>query len=354
MIFRSKRDRDAGTAVAGEDAESVEALFEEIDGLTRENRADPDPDVERRILKLRHRAGLQLVRNQQESPEFAEPAFDRVPDDSNPPEVSPDEVTPELLRGAMLRSGCLLIRGLIDAEQARRLQEGIDRAIEARDAGGNGASGSPYYKEFEPEPPFDLHAERGWVSDASGLWAADSPRVLCDLLDMLERSGLQRLATDYLGERPAISVNKCTLRKVSPDIFDESRYTEEKKPSAWHQDGAFLGDDIRALNVWLSLSRCGDVAPGMDIVPRRLEEIAPTGTEGAAFDWSVSQTVAEEAAGDVPILRPIFEPGDVLLFDEMFLHATAAEPEMPNTRYAVESWFFGPSGFPSDYAPLAF
>ena len=27
--------------------------------------------------------------------------------------------------------------------------------------------------------------------------------------------------------------------------------------------------DVRALNVWLSLSRCGDEAPGMDVVPRR-------------------------------------------------------------------------------------
>ena len=111
---------------------------------------------------------------------------------------------------------------------------------------------------------------------------------------------------------------------------------------------------MRALNVWLSLSRCGDVAPGLDIVPRRLDGIVPTGTEGAVFDWSASQAVAEEAAGEVGILRPIFEPGDVLLFDELFLHATAAEPEMQSMRYAVESWFFGPSSFPPKYVPLAF
>ena len=53
------------------------------------------------------------------------------------------------------------------------------------------------------------------------------------------------------------------------------------------------------------------------------------------------------------IMRPVFEPGDVLLFDELFLHATAAEPDMPNMRYAVESWYFGPSAFPAGYAPLA-
>ena len=52
-------------------------------------------------------------------------------------------------------------------------------------------------------------------------------------------------------------------------------------------------------------------------------------------------------------MRPIFEPGDVLLFDELFLHATATSPEMDRPRYAVECWFFGPSAYPEGYAPLA-
>ena len=91
----------------------------------------------------------------------------------------------------------------------------------------------------------------------------------------------------------------------------------------------------------------------MDVVPRRLDHIVPTGTEGAWFDWSVSPQVAEETAGDVGVLRPIFEPGDVLLFDELFLHSTAAEPTMKKSRWAIESWFFGSSGSPSQYSPLA-
>ncbi len=128
------------------------------------------------------------------------------------------------------------------------------------------------------------------------------------------------MISDYLGERPTISVQKCTLRRVDPDAGH-----------GWHQDGAFMGD-VRALNVWLSLSRCGDEAPGMDVVPRRLDHLVPTGTEGALFEWSVSPQVAEEAAGETGVLRPIFEPGDVLLFDDLFLHSTAAEPSMKKSR----------------------
>jgi hypothetical protein len=111
--------------------------------------------------------------------------------------------------------------------------------------------------------------------------------------------------------------------------------------------------DVRALNLWVSLSHCGDTAPGMDLVPLRLEEFAETKTDEATIDTMVSQRVAREAAGERGIIRPIFEPGDALLFDEMFLHQTASDPAMPNPRYALEVWFFGGSAFPATYAPLS-
>ncbi len=333
MIFGSrKRDRAAGADGA--------QLFEQIGTLSEAIRDRRDPEAERKILKLRHAAGALLTGPSNGSARPPEPDFAALPEGNPLPEVAPADLTPGLLRAGILRDGCLLVRGLLGTEEALRLRREIDLAFEAR-AGGNGG-GDGYFEEFVADPPFDLAPERGWVSDSGGIWAADSPRVMFEVLDSFERAGLRTLITDYLGERPAISVNKCTLRKVSPDAG-----------SAWHQDGAFLGD-VRALNVWLALSRCGDEAPGLDIVPRRLDHIVPTGTEGAIFDWSVSPANAEEAAGDRPILRPIFEPGDVLLFDDLFLHATAAEKEMPNARYAVESWFFGPSGFPPEYVPLAF
>jgi Phytanoyl-CoA dioxygenase (PhyH) len=352
MIFRSSKKRDAGAAVADRGPErgaapsrDIRQLFEEIDALTRDNRAAPNTEVEERILQLRHTAGLQLLARPQTAPGDPEPAFELLGDGSGVPETTPGELTPELLRAAVLRGGSLLVRGLIAPQDVARLVEGMDRAFDAREA--RRSTDGAYYHEFEPDSRFDLVAERSWVGDdAGGLWAADSPRVMVDVLDTFERAGLRDLATAYLGERPAISVNKCTLRRVRPGTgagYD-----------LWHQDGSFLGGDVRALNVWLSLSRCGDVAPGLDIVPRRIDHIVPTGTEGATFDWSASRAVAEEAAGEAAIQRPIFEPGDVLLFDELCLHSTAADPKMPNTRYAVESWFFGPSGFPREYAPLAF
>ncbi len=103
---------------------------------------------------------------------------------------------------------------------------------------------------------------------------------------------------------------------------------------------------VRSLNLWLSLSRCGDEAPGLDIVPRRLERYVATATEEAVLDYTISQQQVEQAAGGTPIIRPIFEPGDALFFDELFLHQTGSDPAMPNPRYAVENWFFGGLGVP--------
>ncbi len=165
-----------------------------------------------------------------------------------------------------------------------------------------------------------------------------------NVLSAFEGAGLSAVIREYLGERPAISAQKTTLRKALPGFIDSG---------AWHQDGAFLGD-VRALNVWLALSHCGVDAPGLDIVPRRIDHIVETGTEGSWADWSVSQAMAEESAGDAQIVRPVFRPGDILLFDDLFLHKTAAEPEMSRPRYAVECWFFDASAFPDSYVPLAF
>ena len=78
-----------------------------------------------------------------------------------------------------------------------------------------------------------------------------------------------------------------------------------------------------------------------------------TATDEAVLNYQVSQRKAEEAAGDKPIVRPIFEPGDALFFDELFLHQTGSDPSMPKPRFAIETWFFGGSAFPGEYAPVA-
>jgi hypothetical protein len=233
---------------------------------------------------------------------------------------------------------------LIGDADVRFLVDGVDRAfdaLEAHKAGDRGTGTDSWYEPFRPSPDYQLGMKRGWVIDNGGIWTADSPPMLFSLLEIYRVAGLIETITAYLGERPAVSVNKSTLKRISGETGGE-----------WHQDGAFLGQDIRTVNVWLSLSHCGLDAPGLDIVPQRIDRVLETGTDGAAFSWSVGPGLVERVATLGPVTRPVFEPGDALLFDELFLHRTAAEVSMRRERHAIEMWFFAPSAYPDDLVPL--
>jgi len=344
-MFFGRRRNGGGSAVAEADRLAGGGrLGEAIALLDEANRGSRDSEVERRIRHLRHLAGIALLENPATEPRFVEasPDLPSVGPDSRVPEIGPEELTPEVLRGSILTHGCLLVRGLMDREKSLSMAADIDRSFEVRGALSEGEFDSDgFYDEMNAEEPFAV-TERSWVEEGGGVLACDSPRLLFDMLEAFGEAGLRELIADYLGETPAISAQKCTLRKATPDVS-----------GAWHQDGKFLGD-VRSLNVWLSLSRCGDVAPSMDIVPRRIDEIVEVGTDDATFSIQVSDAMAARVAGDAGIVRPIFEPGDALLFDELFLHQTGSDPSMPNPRYAIESWFFGPSAYPDGYVPIAF
>ena len=182
---------------------------------------------------------------------------------------------------------------------------------------------------------------RPWIKEGGGVLATDSPMLTFDMLDLFNRVGLTRLARDYLGEPVAISAQKTTLRKASPEV-----------PGAWHQDGAFMGE-VRALNVWLSLSRCGDESPGLDIVPRRLDDFVSSGGEGTIPLLPGVQQGRRGGRGRQTDRPPDLRAGRRPALRRQCLHQTASDPSMPKPRFAIESWFFGVSAFPNDYAPIA-
>jgi hypothetical protein len=341
--LRRRKHDDGGVAVAERPPEDFDgddaALHAEIVRLTAENRAEPDRETERRLLRLRHIAGARMLDAAGERPSHAAADEVALPDGPALPEIAAADLTPGLLRAGILRDGCLLVRGLVPREDALAFADLIDRAFAERERGEAAAEG--YYEEFAPHPRFHPVAERPWIKEGGGVLAADSPLLTFRMLELFAGAGLPALVEGYLGEPGLFTVQKTTLRKAEPTV-----------PGAWHQDGAFLGD-VRALNLWLSLSRCGDEAPGLDLVPRRLDELVTTQTDEAVLSYQVSQRIAEEAAGERPIVRPVFEPGDALFFDELFLHQTGSDPAMPNPRFAIENWFFGATGFPREFAPLA-
>lgn len=91
MLFRSRKRRQAETAVLDRREESLEAdrlaaegkLFEAIDLLTEANRTERDPRLEREIRGYRHLAGIELLKDPPSEPAFPEPAASIPPRESS-------------------------------------------------------------------------------------------------------------------------------------------------------------------------------------------------------------------------------------------------------------------------------
>jgi len=325
-------------------------LLGAVDELQAANRELHDPEIETRLVQLRDRAFERQawpVGRSQWPPAWP----DRFPEATTSlPEITPDQLDVDTLGSGIVNHGALVVRGLLDPEAVGRMVADIDRAFDAYDQSSAGASPdetAPWFVRLVPSNGYpDEKLPRSYVRGSGGVWAADSPRMLYELVELFDRLGLRDSIAGYLGERPALSVKKCTLRRVPVD-----------SGSVWHQDGAFMGDDLRTVNVWIALTDCGGPdsdAPALDLVPRRFDHLVETGTHGALFDTFVGQAVVEREAGSLGIVRPRFSAGDALLFDDLFLHATAVTPTMTTERYAIEAWFFAPSSFPPDQVPLVF
>lgn len=332
-----------------------------IDLLTSANRATPDSALVRALVRVRRNGCRWLP--PPVAPVGREPVKAGDPDGAIF-ETTPRELNLETFRTGLARSGCVLVRGLVPEDRAKRLRDGIDAALAAHDAAEAGVSVDRGWYDpismpdrvsqaasvavstppgaFEPAPmPEKLR--RRFVRESGGLWTTYSPYMLFEHFELVDDVGIGKLMVDYLGERPLLSANKNTLRRVPPETVN----------GGWHQDGAFLGNHCGAFNFWLSLSRCGRDAPGLDIVPRYFDHVLTPG-EGAQFDWSLSDETVLECAGGLPIVRPEFEVGDALLFDHRLVHRTGASDDMVNPRYAIESWFFAPSAYPNGQLPVVY
>jgi hypothetical protein len=347
-LFRKRRPAavTGADAIAQADALAADGhALDAIDVLVAANHAERDAAVESRLLHLRSQAFREL------DPKLGRDAWpptgpDRFSGVVGLPEVPASGMTADAVRSGIVDHGALVVRGLVGRERVAQLIDGIDHAFAAHDAFVDGtpvAETAPWYVPFEPKSGPKLGPVRQWVRGGGGVLTIESPRAAFDVLDTFTEIGLAEALSGYLGERPVLAAKKWTLRRVPID-----------SSTNWHQDGAFLGEGIRAVNVWIALTHCGEDAPGLDVLARRLDHIAPTGTEGAMFDWSVGEAVVEREAEGAPIMRPIFEAGDALLFDDMFLHRTAVGPAMARERYAIESWFFAPSHYPGDQIPVTF
>lgn len=315
-------------AAFGEGAERGD-LPAAIARLTEDARTHRDPATLERLVRLRRAAfdGTEPMKPAQPGKPF------RLPID---PKTRLAVATPGLLAGRTILSGiestgCLLVRELFDEETVQRLTLAIERAFQSRERSRGGATDPETRSSYHELEDVRWGGGRAFLDEAAIL-AADSPSGFFDVMEAFTNAGVIEVVAQFMGERPALSVEKTVLRRASPLFV-----------AAWHQDGAFLGTEIRSLNVWVPLSPCGRDAPSLEFVPRRVDHLLPT---GHFYDWDIADvTVAEQHP--LEAVLPEFDPGDALFFDHLFVHRTGITPWMKGTRYGLESWFFAPSAFPS-------
>jgi len=325
------------------EADALAAAGKPLEALDLLAPVAPDCKVaafERRLAQLRHAAFAHL--HEDGFPEWPVP-IEGVDRDAPAtlPRVAPGELTADAVRRGILSHGAVMVPGLFTG-YAEQFITGIEEALASVKKGVAGRDkDDPWFSILPLTPEEGESLGRYWVLAAGGMLACDSPRLLQQLFEAYAAVGLRDVIAGYLGERPVLSAAKATLRRVPL-----------KSGTDWHQDGAFLGSGIRALNIWIALSDCGVDSPGMDLVPKRFDEVCETGTGGAIFDWAVGPETVQRVAGDATPVRPHFKAGDALLFDDLYLHRTAIEPTMTKPRYAIESWFFASSCYPSGQVPL--
>ncbi len=328
----------ASAAAAVQEGRALPEL-DRITELLERGDASADPQLDQALVILRHAAFAELDRRPGRDAwpaTFADP----FPADQGIPVAALGDLTADLLGGALTHHGCLRVDGVLTAEEAERFRGHIDDAFAARELAEERGSARDVGPAFVP---FEVGQARAQGFGADGfVRTVDSPAALRELAATFARTGITAAVTDYLGERPSMIANKWVLRR-SPT---------GKIGTDYHQDGAFLGEGIRTVDCWISLSHCGPGTgrPAIDLVARRFPGIIPSPAD-AAFPWSLTEQAVHDAAGGAPVLSPVFAPGDAIFFDELLPHRTTVGLDL-TTRYAIESWFVAPSSYPARHEPV--
>ena len=276
------------------------------------------------------------------------------PEGQDVPEINATEFEINHLRSAMASHGCLIIRGLFNRTTMTDFCRVIDLAMKAAETQPKQNEPAAHIGEIFLNPPSELGSllpeprlsnARKFNRDGGSVMCVESASISEHLLELYESVGIKKVVADYLGEAPCLSARKWVLRRPTLPINRDG----------WHQDGAFMGEGINSLNMWIAANHCGgdSGAPGMDLLPQRLTEILGAGKGEAVFDWSVSDQAMKTSQSTNAVIAPVFEAGDALFFDHFLLHRTQYDNDFIRSRYAIETWFFGEKNFPRNQVPLS-
>jgi hypothetical protein len=277
-----------------------------------------------RLAVLRHQIGAARVR---EAPAASpgEPPEDLFPGTVGAPEVARAQLTAAHLASGLRHHGALVVRGMIARDDVERLKSLVD---------GNDWS--------VPQYPTDASGEPCRGSAPMKCSAAS----LQGLVEAYQNAGIDAVLAEYLGEDPVL---------LSERLLIDRQVLKTGLP--WHQDGAFFGANVGAVNSFLALDSCGIEATGLTVATKRFQEVvgvAPGERAQLAYGNAFKHQDILAMAGPERVITPVLEPGDAILLDEMTMHRTAAPPANAQPRAWAITWFFAPSRFPEQRHPLWF
>jgi hypothetical protein len=272
------------------------------------------------FIKKMSRAGRAICA-EAETQKIIRPSFpDLFMGTNTLPQISGFELNAETLGAGLLHHGALLVRQLYNSEHLAELNQMSVRF---------GQANLPKHTPL-----------------------ASVPEELALVLDIYRDCGLLGAIGDYMGATPLLHLERAKLRR---HMVSEAPYIYGVP---WHQDGAFFERTIYGVNCWAAVSACGAQAPGIIILPRRLEEVVGWNLADGIAPVDYGKLIPKEEIRRVSqgyvIAEPDLQPGDAILFDEMTLHRSSRpKPNALADQIVTISWFFRGPGFPQKGLPLA-
>jgi phytanoyl-CoA dioxygenase PhyH len=283
--------------------------------------------------------------------------------DYSVPEVDVSEFSSDFLKKSLRTKGCLIVRNFFSTDEVKAMRSFVDHSFAINcnpDSRVNQYLGKRVnfdavlaktraaIKEKKKENPTYVNTAMFGskltqpLGDKKSFLTAQTPILVEKLLNLFDEKGLKTLLQDYFAHDPCVSVYKWALRRSTPP----------EAPIDFHQDGAFMGDEISSLNCWIPLSNCGSGSDvhGLDVVPKRFMTTFRKGS--GVMDWTISEKAVVDAYTEEAIVTPSFREGDIFFFDHLLVHRPQCLPNASGQRYAIETWFFDSVNFPKNQIPI--
>ncbi|HEX7034888.1 MAG TPA: phytanoyl-CoA dioxygenase family protein [Pseudomonadales bacterium] len=235
------------------------------------------------------------------------------------------------LRAAWDRDGYFFIRGMIDPDRARAMEQEI-------------------FEVIRRDPPADHPGESSYFTDDDHLIfpeVAPSPRAVHpeDTIAKVFNCHTGGIAREIAEHPEIVELVAGLLDRPDIDCF-QSQFIL-KNPGVigqpWHQDAYYFRFDRQPqVGVWLALERatrengCLWVVPGSHREQRVFRHVPD---RRPAAVQAYMEIVDEDTSGEVPALM---EPGDVLFFHSYLMHRST--DNVADTRRAAMVYHYGEAG----------